>query len=257
MIHFSTILVADAAESSRKELIRTLEKEGWGVQEAALGRRLLDMLAHQRIDLILLDTHLLDMGALELIQQIRQCTDAPIITLSNERNQAKTISGLYMGADDHLTRPLDTDELIARITAMLRRYKGELADAARKGGMGDASGRTCFGGWILDHEKLQIVSADGLSGELTAHEFLLLNILISNAGKVLKRRDLCEAIRQDKYIPTPRAIDLKIMRIRKKIGDDATHPQMIRTIRGAGYMFDKSMLTDRPQKPPALQTNFA
>lgn len=218
-----------------------LERDNFIVYEAALGKRLLEILDDHAIDLILLDMRLPDANGLELIQLTRQKTDIPIIVISGEKNKAATVSGLYLGADDHILKPFDIDELIARIKANLRRYRGDFPHSRHRMAHGRQS-EIAFAGWRLDYEKSQLFDAQGRSADLTAHEFALLEVLLSQAGRVLKRTDLCEAIRMENYVPTPRAIDLKIMRIRKKIGDDATNPHLIKTVRGVGYVFEKETL---------------
>ena len=234
-------MLVEDDETLRRTLTRILERENYTVFEAALGKRLLEILNQHPVDLILLDMRLPDATGLDLIQMIRQQTDIPIIIISGEKNKAKTVSGLYLGADDHLTKPFDIDELIARITANLRRYRGEFPVRAHPGKHQEAAPHVTFAGWTLDREKSQIFNDAGVTGDLTAHEFRLLELLVSNAGRVFRRQELCEAIRVENYVPTPRAIDLKIMRIRKKIGDDATQPALIKTVRGVGYMLDKDI----------------
>lgn len=244
VVHCGTILLVEDDETLRRTLTRILECEGFTVYEAALGKRLLEILRQHPVDLILLDMRLPDTTGLEMIQAVRQQTDIPIIVISGEKNKAKTVSGLYLGADDHIMKPFDIDELIARITANLRRYRGEFPVCARPGQHQGAETRVTFVGWTLDREKLQIFNEANVSGDLTAHEFRLLELLVSNAGRVFKRKELCEAIRVQNYVPTPRAIDLKIMRIRKKIGDDAANPRLIKTVRGVGYTMDKNIVSD-------------
>ncbi len=242
MVHGGTISLAKDDNATRRILTKILTDENFTVYEASLGKRLLEILEQYQIELILLDMHLPDTNVLDLIQSIRQRTDIPIIIIGDPNSKSKSISSLYLGADNHIHDPLNADELIAHLIAALRRYRGDFSVASKRGAAQETTQRISFAKWVLNREKLQIFHSDNQSGGLTAHEYRLLEILVSNAGRAFRRSDLCEAIRVDNYVPTPRSIDLKVMRLRKKIGDDAINPRYIITIRGFGYMFSEEAL---------------
>ncbi|MEZ5814454.1 MAG: response regulator transcription factor [Alphaproteobacteria bacterium] len=230
----NTLLLVEDDKMQRQMLRESLEGEDFVVLEAALGRRMLEILDHHRVDLILLDLRLPDGSGLDFIEEIRSRTDVPLIIVSGEHNAFKRICGFETGADDYVDKPFDVDELIARIRANLRRY----CNIPSNENALQNTNRVRFAGWVLEREKFQIVDQSGVTGDLTSREFQLLDFLIANAGRAIQRSELCEAIGEKNYIPTPRAIDVKITRIRKKIGDDAGDPQIIKTVRGVGYMFN-------------------
>jgi DNA-binding response OmpR family regulator len=182
----------------------------------------------------LLDLRLPDGSGLDFIEKIRFRTDVPLIIVSGEHNAFKRIRGFDAGADDYVDKPFDVDELVARIRANLRRYCNISSNESALRN----TNRVRFAGWVLERERFQIVDQSGVAGDLTTREFELLDFLIVNAGRAIQRSELCEAIGEKSYMPTPRAIDVKITRIRRKIGDNADDPQIIRTVRGVGYMFN-------------------
>jgi two-component system phosphate regulon response regulator OmpR len=159
-------------------------------------------------------------------------SNAPIIILSGDGSRQDKLAALNAGADDYIQKPFDTDEMVARIKTHLRRHAGAY-DACQPTDDADS-----FDGWILDAERCLVFNKNNVAISLTAKEFQLLQRLTTEPARVVTRHDLCEAIREKDYVPTPRAIDIKITRIRKKIGDSAAHPQVIKTVRGIGYVVD-------------------
>lgn len=238
-MNLNTLLLVEDDKMLRHLLRETLERQDFLVLEASLGRRSLDILNHQPVDMILLDINLPDGNALYLIQGIREKSNAPIMIISGETLPETRISGFEMGADDFMAKPFHMDELMARIKAHMRRYQGQLSNENKP-----CAPALRFGKWTFDPRKFQIFDDRGESAHLTAREFQLLEHMVLNAGSVIRRQDLCLAIREDKYIPTPRAIDVKITRIRKKIGDDPVFPMLIKTVRGVGYLFAEKIHAD-------------
>lgn len=229
-----TVLLVEDDKFLRHTLKENLENEDFIVFEAAAGKRLTEIVRQHHVDLILLDLRLPDGNGLDFIRDIRQHTDVPVIIVSGENRKAEKLEGLETGADDYVCKPFEMDELIARIKANLRRYKGQTSNENSKEQPGAAEIKC--GPWTLDRARYQIFDPEGRPGNLTFREFRLLDILAEKTGQAVKRDDLCEALREENYTPTPRALDVAITRIRKKIGDSGTNPEIIKTVRGVGYM---------------------
>lgn len=241
----NTLLLAEDDNAFRHTVKNRLEEE-FIVLEASLGRRAMEVLRHHPVDLILLNVRLPDMNGLVLLRDIRQQTDIPVILLSCETDPEQKIQGFELGADDYLHKPCDLQELRARIKAILNRYHRPPASND------DASSPIIhIGNWTLDRTKFQIFDQDNNPGNLTVWEFRLLEELVCKAGHACNRNELCEAIRTENYVPTPRAIDIKIARIRRKIGDSANQPRIIKTIRGIGYLLSQEAIQDEHHPPPA------
>lgn len=236
-----TVLITEDSALVRSSLKSLLEKQGYLTLEAANGKRLLDVIDRYPVDLILLDLNLPDGSALDLMEDLRKKSQVPLIIISGEKCKDMRIQCFKKGADDFVLKPFDKEELLARIQANMRRHHMEEELISQlSDGQDDNADDLSIGCWTLDGTKYQIVDEQGEEGNLTIREFNLLSHLVRNKGRVMKRYELCEAIRQDKYVPNPRTIDVKITRIRKKIGDDADDPKLIRTVRGVGYIVPES-----------------
>ncbi len=230
-----TLLVVDDDKIVRTILKDNLEEEGFLVIEAANGKRMMDVLSQHPIDLVLLDLHLPDGSAENFIPDLRLQTNAPLIIISGETCMKKQTGCLDFGADDYICKPFDVQDVNARIRANLRRFQ---ANDTWQNNHPEPQNFS-FHGMTLDPERYQLLDRENQPIDLTMREYLLIEALYKNLGEPVRREDLCESIREDNYIPTPRAIDVKITRLRKKLGDDATCPQIIRTIRCIGYMLDR------------------
>lgn len=241
MENFKTVLVIEDDKITR-HLLRAELENNFLVLEAATGERCLGILETHPSNIIVMDFNLPDYCGTDLIKKIRQITDIPLLVLSGEDSEEKKVKSFEFGADDFIAKPYNADLLIARINASLRRYEG-LSHNDNTGHMnGHAAQPLKFNEWSLDPMKFQLFDEENNSADLTSREYELLRVLINNGDRALPREELCEAIREDNYIPTPRAIDVKITRIRKKIRDRADAPDIIRTIRGVGYMFNNSTI---------------
>lgn len=221
---------ADIQETIRENLI----DDGYEVTQALTAAELFTKLENIKADTILLDLMLPDGNGLNLIEKIRKHTDAPIIVISGKGQMVDKVVGLEMGADDYLGKPFEIRELLARIKAHVRRYRAR--QPADDTALLQHHDLIKFGKWALDRQKLQIFDDQGRSGELTVKEFRLLEALVLSPDRVLSREQLLNKSREG-FDVFDRTIDIQITRIRKKIGDNATSPEIIRTIRGAGYMF--------------------
>ena len=239
-----TILLIEDDKLIRQMLRDTLERKNYIILEAMNGKRALEILDHHHVNLILLDLTLPDGNGLDFIPRIRTKTNAPVIIVSGEYSKDHKVRTLNAGADDYIEKPFDTDLLIARINANIRRYKDIMPELTKPQMINQPIDKPAqIGKWLYDPARYQIFNQNGIEGELTSTEFTLLGVFIHNAGRPLKREELCETIRRDNYIPTPRAIDVKITRLRRKIGDHSAPPRIIRTIRGVGYMLSKDAVS--------------
>lgn len=230
-------------EFTRQTVKHSLEEDGYTIFEAANAVMLSKILEEQKVDTILLDHILPDGKGLELIPHIRQYTDAPIIIVSSKSDVIDKVLGLELGADDYVSKPIEMRELSARVKANIRRYKAsnpsiEVTPVCVK-----------FGKWTMDCSRYQIFDETAHPGDLTVKEFQILEALIRSAGRVLSREYLFTTVRDGNSDVTDRAVDVQITRIRKKIGDCAKAPQIIKTVRGIGYMFEgKTEIISQPNK---------
>lgn len=222
-----------------------LESYDFIVIEACIERRCVEIIEQHDVNLILLDLNLPGHQRCDFIQKVRAMTDAPMIVMSGEKSEAVKVESLEKGADDFICKPVNCNELKARIDAHLRRYAGLLEK--NKVHLNEAANEdeVKFADYTLDRLKFELRDDDGQNMEMTQKEFLLLDFLIKNAGRALGRDELCEVLRERNYVPTPRSIDVKITRIRRKIGDNGAEPEIIKTVRGVGYIFDQEKLTTR------------
>lgn len=214
-----------------------LREEGYTVVSACSALECSQKLAAARPDIILLDLVLPDGNGLGLIKGIRARTNVPVIIISGKSDLIDKVVGLEMGADDYVGKPIQIKEVTARIRAQIRRYQsmsgGGLQDQRRK----NAADRLSFGRWIFDRARYQVYDSQDVSVNLTAKEFQLLDVLLSSPHRVFTRELLLEKVRADNYGVTDRAIDVQIMRIRRKLGGLCGTEEVIRSIRGVGYMF--------------------
>lgn len=248
-----TILLVEDDKMFRHMLRGALEAEKFQVIEAANSHRALDILHNHPVDVISVDLGLPDADGLSIIMDIRQFTTVPVIVVSGQENLSQKVQALEAGANDYVAKPFDMVELIARYKTQLRCYKEAQTISKytyhERSGKGQAVGNSHgirgenyetirFGKWVFDPSKFQVFNNEtGASSDLTADEFQILESLIMNADRVLKRDELCEVLRHGNYTPTTRALDIKIARIRKKLEDDPKYSGFIKTVRGIGYMF--------------------
>lgn len=232
-----TVLIVEDDKSIRYLLKETMEQDEFLTVEATTIRRTLEILNQHKVNLILLDLTLPDGCAVDYIDKIRENTDVPLIVISGEKDESKRVNCFEMGADDFVSKPFNPTTLIARINAHLRRYEQHLS-ALENNIIEQDNVNLVFHGWELDTDKYQLFDENGQSANLTSAEYKLILFLLEKANKVVKRIELCEAMQQDNYIPSERAIDVKIVRLRKKINDDIKDPKIIKTVRGVGYMLD-------------------
>lgn len=228
----ATVLSVDDDPNLQLVIKTYLEDDGYKVICAGSGAEL-DTMFSQNFDVVLLDLVLPDSEGFSLIHKLRAHSHAPIIIVSGKSDTTEKIVGLEMGADDYLTKPFEMRELSARIKAVLRRVREHSAPAPAN----TDEKKVSFGHWTMDRAQYQVFDTSGQSADLTTGEFQLLEALVMAAGRVLSREQLFDLTRGGHFDAYDRAIDIQIARVRKKIGDNAKDGQMVKTVRGIGYMF--------------------
>ncbi|MDF3932384.1 response regulator [Pseudomonas citronellolis] len=207
-----------------------LESNGLKVSVEADGARAVDRVLEERPDLVVLDLMLPGEDGLSICRRLRPDYDGPILMLTARTDDMDQVQGLEMGADDYVCKPVRPRLLLARIRALLRRSDGgEVAPVA-------SSKRLTFGKLVIDN-GMREAWLDEATIELTSAEFDLLWLLASNAGRILSREEIFNSLRGIEYDGQDRSIDVRISRIRPKIGDDPMHPRLIKTVRSKGYLF--------------------
>lgn len=233
----ATVLTVDDDANLQTVMQHYLEQEGYKCLSARNGAELLSCLESAHPDIILLDLMLPDNDGLTLIPMIRNKTRAAIIVVSGKDETTDRIVGLELGADDYLTKPFEMRELSARIKAVLRRLTADPAKPAQPEDPLAKAPRIHFNGWVLDRRQYQLFDENNKTAELTSGEFRLLEALVTAPNRVLSREHLFELTRQGEFDVYDRAIDIQVARIRKKLGDDPKNAELIKTVRGVGYMF--------------------
>ncbi|MBI1301204.1 MAG: response regulator [Alphaproteobacteria bacterium] len=238
MSQLNTILQIEDDRVMRRIVKEALEND-FLILEASNIDRAMQIIDQHNLHLILLDLNLDGVSALKFISDFKERVDVPLIVLSGEKEEEKKVESFECGADDFVEKPFNINTLKARIRSHLRRFRATDEFSKLKQ---EHESLIRFGKWTLDFSKFQVFSDGGESAGLTRKEFDLVKLLIQNAGQVLTRHELSENIREDQYVPSPRAIDVKITRIRKKMCDDPFDPQIIKTVRGAGYIFNETSM---------------
>jgi two-component system response regulator VicR len=205
----------------------TLEKEGYEVLLAYDGNEAIAVAQSQQPELILLDLMLPEKDGFQVCKEIRTFSDCPIIILTARDTEVDKVLGLELGADDYVTKPFSSRELLARIKANLRRITGELP--------ADKKPRWLIGDLVIDTETYE-VKRNGQSIDLTHREFQLLEYMARNRGTVLTREHLLQQVWGFDYLGDVRTVDVTIRRLREKIEDDPSNPEYILTRRGVGYL---------------------
>ena len=229
----SKIMVVDD-EMHIRELVRFyLGKAGFDTIEAANAEEALDIVENQYIDLAVVDIMMPGMDGFELVEQMRQYREFPVIMLTAKAEIDDRISGLDAGADDYLTKPFDMDELIARIVSLIRRY-------TRFNQQDGISQQLEFDGLKIDIENRSVTTENG-TFELPPKEFDLLLYCAKNQGKILTKQQIYEEVWREEYFYDDSNIMAIISRLRKKLEVNPGSPKYIQTIKGIGYRFNKEV----------------
>ena len=208
-----------------------LKREGYDVLTATRGDQGLSLIQAKNPDLIILDIMLPGIDGLTICQQLRAETktkDLPIIILSAKEEESDVVIGLGLGADDYIPKPFEEREVLARIRSVLRRQ--QLNPLEQKSAM------LSFNDFTIDFDRHVLLKAD-VPVDLTSREFALLVVLIEAKNKVLSRDKIMDLLVGRDWFPSDRSVDVLIGRIRKKLGTNPDDPEIIKTVRGAGYLF--------------------
>lgn len=230
----SHVLAVDDDPAIRELVADYLRGNDLRVTAVASGRELAEVMARETIDIVVLDVRLHGEDGMQIARRLRESSAIPILMLTGLGEEADRVMGLELGADDYLTKPFSTRELLARIRALLRRAQAQatVADAVAK------VRAYRFGGWELNVGLRRLKDPQGNNVALTNGEFSLLTAFLCSPRRVLTRDQLLDLSRLHNAEVYDRSIDVQILRLRRKIEVDAAHPEFIKTQRGAGYLFD-------------------
>ncbi|MGN6502286.1 MAG: winged helix-turn-helix domain-containing protein [Pseudolysinimonas sp.] len=222
------ILIVEDEPSLSEPLAFLLRREGYETEVAGDGRAALTVFDRAGADLVLLDLMLPGLPGTEVCRELRARSSVPIIMLTAKDSEVDIVVGLELGADDYVTKPYSSRELLARIRAVLRR-RVELED--------DDDGVVEVGAVRMDVER-HSVAVEGREVNMPLKEFELLELLMRNAGRVLTRGQLIDRVWGSDYFGDTKTLDVHIKRIRSKIEQNPSEPERLVTVRGLGYRFE-------------------
>ena len=224
----TTILVVEDEKSLSEPLAYLLRREGYEVAVAEDGHEAVEVCTTNPPDLMLLDLMLPGLSGTEVCREVRSRSTLPIIMLTAKDSEVDIVVGLELGADDYVTKPYSSRELLARIRAVLRRREG---DPEPEGSI------LSFHGVVLDTERHQLV-VRGETVAMPLKEFELLELLMSHAGRVLTRGQIIDRVWGSDYFGDTKTLDVHIKRLRSKVELSPSDPTLIVTVRGLGYRFE-------------------
>jgi two-component system response regulator RegX3 len=221
------VLVVEDEESYRDPLAYLLRREGFEVSEAATGPDAIAEFERTGADIVLLDVMLPGLPGTEVCRQIRASSSVPVIMVSAKDEEVDKVVGLELGADDYVTKPYSSRELVARIRAVLRRgHEGPGAEAALEAGP-----------VRMDVDRHQ-VTVSGRQVQLPLKEFELLEMFLRNPARVLTRQQLIDRVWGADYVGDTKTLDVHVKRLRAKIEADPSRPALLTTVRGLGYKLE-------------------
>ena len=224
------ILVVEDEESFSEALAYLLGREGFDVTVADSGPKAIEEFDRVGADLVLLDLMLPGLSGTEVCKQLRQRSDVPIIMLTAKDSEVDKVVGLELGADDYVTKPYSSRELVARIRAVLRR-NSDLGETE------PAGGTLTVGPVRLDTER-HVIAINGSTVQFPLKEFELLEFLMRNCDRVLTRTQIIDRVWGSDYVGDTKTLDVHIKRLRAKIEVDPATPVYIQTVRGLGYKME-------------------
>lgn len=228
------IYVCDDEADLREMVSEYLCERGFAAQAYDGGDALLEAIDLARPALAILDVNMPGMDGISVLREMRAKHDIPVIMLTAAAETVDRIVGLEMGADDYIGKPVDLRELEARVKTVLRRMKPQRSDPS----LTDTQQvRVSFGPHSLDLDQARMFDAEGEEITITAMEYQLLKTFHANRGRILNRDQLLEQAHDRGWEPFDRSIDLRISRLRHKIERNPHKPEIIRTVRGLGYIF--------------------
>lgn len=233
-----TIVLVEDDPALRTLTSRALQEHGFSVRPAASGAEMWVALESTPADLIILDIMLPGTSGLDLCRMIREKSRTPVIFISARGSETDRVVGLEIGADDYLTKPFGTRELIARVRAVLRRHGDGNQDSDQQ-----LHGILRFDGWTLNLPRRELLSPSGAVVDLTGAEFDLLVSLCDYSGRVIARERLIELSRTRLGDSSDRSVDVLVSRLRRKLSTEG-HKAPIVTVRGVGYMFNAPVSRD-------------
>lgn len=222
------VLVVEDEESFSDALSFMLRREGYEVVVASDGNEALTAFDKHGADLVLLDLMLPGLAGTEVCRQIRTHSTVPIIMLTAKDGEVDKVVGLELGADDYVTKPFSSRELLARVRAVLRRH-GEVEDMVPPA--------VESGPVRMDIER-HVVTVRGTQVAMPLKEFDLLEILVRNSGRVLTRGQLIDRVWGSDYVGDTKTLDVHIKRLRAKVEEDPSNPVHLLTVRGLGYKYE-------------------
>ncbi|WP_184537982.1 response regulator transcription factor [Streptosporangium becharense] len=222
------VLVVEDEESFSDALSYMLRKEGFEVAVAATGPEALETFDRSGADLVLLDLMLPGLPGTEVCRSLRQRSNVPVIMLTAKDSEIDKVVGLELGADDYVTKPFSSRELVARIRAVLR----------RQGDVEEPESAVLAAGPVRMDVDRHTVAVRGEAVQLPLKEFELLEVLLRNAGRVLTRGQLIDRVWGADYVGDTKTLDVHVKRLRAKVESDPSNPRCILTVRGLGYKFD-------------------
>jgi two-component system response regulator RegX3 len=225
------VLIVEDEISFSDALAYLLKKESYEVEVAVNGKDAIDLFNSFSPDLILLDLMIPEVSGTEVCRVIRSTSQVPIIMLTAKDSEIDKVVGLELGADDYVTKPYSSRELVARIKAVLRRGSSDESKESAQSGIISSAGIQ------IDIER-HLVTNKGMQVSLPLKEFELLEFLMRNAGRVLTRGQLIDRVWGGDYYGDTKTLDVHIKRLRSKLEEDPANPQLIQTIRGLGYKFE-------------------
>jgi two-component system OmpR family response regulator len=231
MSNVDSILIVDDDAEIRHLLRDYLAKHGLRATAVADGKGMWQALEQGRFDLIVLDLMLPGEDGLTLCRNLRVRANLPVVMLTALGEETDRIIGLEMGADDYLAKPFNPRELLARVKAVLRRTRS-LPDRHD----GEQVTRIYFADWTLDLSSRNLISPEGNVVTLSGGEYRLLQVFLDHPNRVLSRDQLLDFTQGREGGPFERSIDMQVGRLRRRLRDDAKEPQIIKTVRSAGYV---------------------
>jgi len=226
-----SVLVVDDETGMLRMMQQILGLEGYRVLVVSSGKAALDIFVKEAPDLVLLDIMMPDMDGYTVCQRIHEFSQVPIIMVTGKGNDAEKVQGLDAGADDYLTKPFSSEELVARVRAVLRRtkFRDEHPEPV-----------FCSEGLVIDFAQHR-VSLGGREVNLTATEYRLLSYLARNAGRVVTSGQILGKVWGEEYVNETHLLHVNIARLRKKLGADTESPRYILTKPGIGYTMVRKM----------------
>jgi len=233
------MLIVDDDREIRALVGQYLKQHGYRISLAADGREMHAVLDRSRIDLVVLDVMLPGEDGFSLCRDLRARSNLPVLMLTARSDPFDRVVGLEMGADDYLSKPFEPRELLARIRSILRRAHTLPMNLAP-----EPARRYRFAGWVLDTAAHQLVSPRSVVVSLSGAEYRLLHAFLTHPNRVMTREQLMDLTKGKDADPFDRSMDLRVSRLRQKLGDDARSPVLIKTLRGEGYLFAAEVETE-------------